>query len=43
MPGHNFAVEDLMPTDITTGAMVLYVANGIYDLSRKSLDGARQG
>jgi hypothetical protein len=35
LPNHTFDVKDLVPSSFTIGAMVLYVVNSLFDLSRK--------
>lgn len=36
-PGHFITYTDLYPTQVTIGAMILYVINGAYDFLRKYL------
>lgn len=34
-PNHAYSLRDFVPSQFTTGAMVLYIVNVFYDLSRK--------
>ena len=36
--GHVFSLKDFIPTSFTIGAMVLYIMNTLYDLSRKLVE-----
>lgn len=40
IPGHTFIVNDLIPTQLTLGAMILYVFNGLLDIFKKFLAGS---
>lgn len=35
LPNHVFSLNDFIPSSFTIGAMVLYVVNSLFDLSRK--------
>lgn len=40
-PENLFELTDLVPSQFTLGAMMLYLLNVLYDLSRKYLDGGK--